>query len=61
MKTHFFANRLLNERKVSLNVINRHIKALTQLPFELKLQMPPTDRGGRGYSDELVARLTTKS
>ena len=29
---------------------------ITQLPFELKLTMPPTDKGGRGYSDELVAR-----
>lgn len=30
---------------------------ITQLPFELKLTMPPTDRGGRGYSDEYVAKL----
>ena len=30
---------------------------ITQLPFELKLTMPPTDRGGRGYSDELIAKL----
>lgn len=31
---------------------------VTQQPFELKLTMPPTDRGGRGYSDEYVAELT---
>jgi hypothetical protein len=29
---------------------------VTQQPFELKIQMPPTDRGGRGYSDEYVAK-----
>ena len=30
---------------------------VTQQPFELKLTMPPTDRGGRGYSDEYVAEM----
>lgn len=29
---------------------------ITQLPFDLKLTMPPTDRDGRGYSDEYVAK-----
>ncbi len=32
-------------------------KVLTQLPFELKLTMPPTDRGGRGYSDKYVFQV----
>lgn len=36
---------------------NRHNDFLTQLPFELKLTMPATDRGGRGYSDEYVAAV----
>ena len=36
---------------------NRNSKVLTQLPFELKLEMPPTDKGKRGYSDKLVANL----
>ncbi|MDQ5886079.1 MAG: hypothetical protein QG628_476 [Patescibacteria group bacterium] len=35
--------------------IYRYDDFITQLPFELKLTMPPTDRGGRGYSDEYVA------
>jgi hypothetical protein len=35
----------------------RYDDFITQLPFELKLTMPPTDRGGRGYSDEYVANL----
>lgn len=37
--------------------VYRKAKVLTQLPFELKLQMPPTDRGGRGYSDEYIANI----
>jgi len=48
---------LSNARKVGLNVINRYDDFITQLPFELKLTMPPTDRGGRGYSDKLVAEI----
>lgn len=36
---------------------NWHIKVPTQLPFELKLRMPSTDRGGRGYSDEYIAEI----
>lgn len=36
---------------------NWHIKVLTQLPFELKLRMPNTDRGGRGYSDEYITTI----
>jgi hypothetical protein len=32
-------------------------EVLTQLPFEIKLKMPPTDRGGRGYSDKYIAQL----
>lgn len=42
---------------VSDESINWHIKVLTQLPFELKLRMPSTDRGGRGYSDEYIAEI----
>jgi hypothetical protein len=30
---------------------------LTRLPFELKLTIPPTDKGGCGYSDEYVANI----
>jgi hypothetical protein len=37
-------------------LIYRYDDFITQLPFELKLTMPPTDRGGRGYSDEFVAK-----
>ena len=33
---------------------------ITQLPFELKLTMPKPDRGGQGYSDELIAQLKSK-
>lgn len=36
-----------------------HIKVPTQLPFELKLRMPSTDHGGRGYSDEYIATIET--
>jgi len=35
---------------------NRYGEVLTQLPFELKIDMPPPDRGGRGYSDEYIAK-----
>ena len=37
--------------------IHRYRYCVTQQPFELELKMPPTDRGGRGYSDEYVAKL----
>ena len=37
--------------------IYRYGEFITQLPFELKLKMPPTDRGGRGYSDKYIAQL----
>lgn len=36
---------------------DRQTKILTQLPFELKLRMPNTDRGGRGYSDEYIEEI----
>lgn len=36
---------------------NRHIKVPTQLPFELKLRIPNTDRGGRGYSDKYIEEI----
>lgn len=49
-----YANHLENEREVGLNAQYRYRYSVTQQPFELKLTMPPTDRGGRGYSDELV-------
>ena len=32
----------------------------TQIPFEIKLAMPNPDRGGRGYSDKLVAQLQSE-
>lgn len=38
----------------------RHSESVTQLPLEIKLAMPPTDRGGRGYSDEYVTILRKK-
>jgi hypothetical protein len=31
---------------------------VAQQHFELKLTMPPTDRGGRGYTDKYVAKVT---
>ena len=34
--------------------IYRQTKILTLLPFELKLQMPATDHGKRGYSNSLA-------
>lgn len=37
--------------------IHRHSEFLTQLPFELKIAMPPTDSGNRGYSDKYINRL----
>lgn len=40
--------------KVELRAEHRYRYCVTQQPFELKLTMPPTDRGGRGYSDEYV-------
>jgi len=46
---------------VGLNAINRYDGFITQLPFELKLSMLPTDRGGRGYSDELVLAAQKES
>lgn len=32
-------------------------EVLTQLPYELKLTMPRTDRGKRGYSNSYIAKL----
>lgn len=43
---------------VSYEFIYRYKYCVTQQPFELKLTMPPTDRGGRGYSDEYVSKVT---
>lgn len=44
-----------------VNYVNEHlmrnVQILTQLPFEIKMRMPPTDKGKRGYSDEFVAKL----
>lgn len=51
-----FANHLLNERKVGLDVINRYCWDAT-IPFKLTFKMPPTDRGKRGYSDKYVEEL----
>jgi hypothetical protein len=44
-----------SDRQVGLDAKHWYDDFITQLPFELKLTMPPTDRGGRGYSDEYVA------
>ncbi len=43
--------------KVNYVPQHRYTYCVTQQPFELKLTMPPTDRGGRGYSDKYVAKL----
>lgn len=37
--------------------IYRYGEVLTQLPYEIKVKMPPTDRGKRGYSNKLTASL----
>ncbi len=37
--------------------IYRYGEVLTQLPFEIKVQMPPTDSGKRGYSDTYINQL----
>lgn len=42
---------------VSNEFIYRYDDFITQLPFELKLTMPQTDKGSRGYSDEYVAKI----
>jgi len=34
-----------------------HSEFLTQLPFELQIAMPATDRGKRGYSDSYTKKL----
>lgn len=46
-----------NQESVGLDVEHRNSKVLTQLPFELKKSMPPTDCGKRGYSEKFTARL----
>jgi len=48
---------LKNTEKVGHELKYRHIKVPTQLPFELKLRMPSTDHGGRGYSDEYITAI----
>ena len=48
---------LSKDRAAGLNVERRYDDFITQQPFELKLTMPPTDRGGRGYSDKYVAKV----
>lgn len=37
--------------------IYRRDESVRQLPFELKISMPSTDRGKRVYSDEYVAKM----
>jgi len=57
-----------NLEGVGLNVSHRYSKVINQskptsaaqIPFELNLSMPKPDRGGRGYSDELVLELQTE-
>lgn len=48
---------VLAKAEVGFEPKHRYRYCVTQQPFELKLTMPPTDRGGRGYSDEYVAEL----
>ena len=43
--------------KVLTQAKTNNLSPATQIPFEIKLAMPKPDRGGRGYSDKLVARL----
>lgn len=45
------------EVEVGLDAKHWHSDFLTQLPFELKLDMPATDRGRRGYSNDYVYTL----
>lgn len=40
--------------------IHWHSEFLTQLPFELKLTMPPSDIGGRGYSDAYTEHVVAE-
>lgn len=42
---------------VKYEFIYRNSKVLTQLPLDIKMRMPATDKGKRGYSDKLVAKL----
>lgn len=34
-----------------------HLSPTAEIPFEIKLTMPKPDKGGRGYSDKLIAQL----
>jgi len=46
---------VLVKAEVGLESIYWYDDFIIQQPFELKLTIPPTDRGGRGYSDEYVS------
>ena len=48
---------VLATRKVKNEPVHRYGEVLTQLPFEIKVQMPPTDSGKRGYSDTYINQL----
>ena len=56
----YLANLLLLCYTGEYEFIYRQTKILTQLPFELKLRMPNTDRGGRGYSDNYIEEIEMK-
>ncbi len=56
MEAYYQSSKTLTSVTISpYESINRYTYLVTQQPFELKLTMPPTDRGGRGYSDKYVA------
>ena len=42
---------------MTYELIYRLSQNANQLPFELKLTMPPTDKGVRDYSDEYLAKI----
>jgi|GEM_PF-858100 len=51
-----FANHLLNERKVGLNVSNWYSQDAT-IPFDITFSMPPLDKRTRGYTPQQIKEL----
>jgi len=47
----------LNNLYLHHEFIHWHPKVLTQLPFELKLTMPPLDKRTRGYTPRQIKDL----
>lgn len=43
--------------KVKYEPVHRYGEVLTQLPFEIKVNMPATDSGKRGYSNKLTRSI----